>query len=73
MLRTAVWTVGLFGAGAAIIGLFPQPWAQPLVLVALGIVFLWASARRQAPAGARAADRTGGALPRALEGQAERA
>lgn len=43
MLRATVWTVGLFGAGAAISRLFPSPWTEPLVLLALGMAFLFVS------------------------------
>jgi hypothetical protein len=45
MLRVAGWTVGLFGAGAAISRMFTSPWAEPIVLLALGIAFLFVSRR----------------------------
>lgn len=49
MLRVAGWTVGLFGAGAAISRLFTSPWAEPMVLVALGVAFLFVSRRSARP------------------------
>ena len=45
MLRATVWTVGLFGAGAALSRLYPGTWTEPLVLLALGIALLFVSAR----------------------------
>ncbi len=45
MLRVTAWTVGLFGAGAAITHAFHGRWVEPLVLVALGLAFLFVSAR----------------------------
>lgn len=45
MLRVAGWTVGLFGAGAAISRVFISPWAEPVVLLALGMAFLFVSSR----------------------------
>jgi hypothetical protein len=45
MLRAAVWTICVFGAGELLVKLFPQPVAQPLVLMSLGITLVWASAR----------------------------
>ncbi len=45
MLRVAGWTFGLFGAGAAISRMFTSPWAEPIVLLALGIAFLFVSRR----------------------------
>ncbi len=45
MLRVTAWTVGLFGAGAAIAHEFPSRWIQPLVLLGLGLAFLFVSAR----------------------------
>jgi hypothetical protein len=44
MLRATVWTVGLFGAGTAICRAFPSTWTEPLVLFALGLALLFASA-----------------------------
>jgi hypothetical protein len=52
MVRAAGWCVGLFGAGAAISRLFPAPWMQPLLLVALGVAFLFVSRTRAATASA---------------------
>jgi len=43
MLRAAAWTVGLFGAGAALCRLFPAGWFEPVVLVALGVTLLGVS------------------------------
>jgi uncharacterized membrane protein YfcA len=45
MLRVTAWTVGLFGAGAAIAHEFPSRWVQPIVLLVLGFAFLFVSAR----------------------------
>jgi cytochrome c-type biogenesis protein CcmH/NrfF len=45
MLRATIWTVGLFGAGTALTRLLAWPWAEPVVLLALGAALLWASAR----------------------------
>jgi hypothetical protein len=45
MLRATVWTVGLFGAGTALCRAFPSTWTEPLVLFALGVAFLFVSAR----------------------------
>ncbi|HEX9050623.1 MAG TPA: hypothetical protein VF841_08840 [Anaeromyxobacter sp.] len=45
MLRVTAWTVGLFGAGAGIAHAFPSKWVQPVVLLALGLAFLFVSAR----------------------------
>jgi hypothetical protein len=45
MLRVAGWTVGLFGAGAAISRIFLSPWVEPVVLLALGMAFLFVSNR----------------------------
>lgn len=55
MLRAAAWTVGLFGAGMVICGLFPIPWMQPLVLLGLGFSFLVVSGRSGAPRRSRTA------------------
>jgi hypothetical protein len=51
MLRATIWTVGLFGAGAAISQVFPGTWTEPLVLFALGLALLFASARRASDSG----------------------
>lgn len=53
MLRATGWCLGLFGAGAAIARAFPSSWVQPLVLLALGIAFLFVS---RGPSPARAAE-----------------
>ncbi len=46
MLRAAAWTLGLFGVGTSVVGLFPESaWVEPIVLLALGIAFLYVSAR----------------------------
>jgi hypothetical protein len=50
MLRTAAWTGGLFAVGGAICLLFPGPWVEPIVLLALGAMLFFLSRRR--PAGA---------------------
>ncbi len=73
MVRAAGWCVGLFGAGAAISRLFPSPWMQPVVLLALGLAFLFVSRTRAHPAtgevralstrGARAAAPAAAAIP----------
>ena len=43
MIRATIWTVGLFGAGTAISGMFTAGWTQPLVLLVLGAAFLFVS------------------------------
>jgi hypothetical protein len=56
MLRATAWTVGLFGAGTALCRTFSAPWLEPVVLLALGMAFLFVSARiggRVRPARAR--------------------
>jgi hypothetical protein len=46
MLRAAAWTLGLFGVGTSIVRLFPESaWIEPVVLLALGVAFLYVSAR----------------------------
>jgi hypothetical protein len=45
MLRAAVWTCGLFGAGAAVCQVYPAAWVEPLVLIGLGAALLAVSAR----------------------------
>jgi len=46
MLRAAAWTLGLFGVGTAIVRMFPESaWIEPIVLLALGVAFLYVSAR----------------------------
>ena len=52
MLRAAAWTGGLFAIGGGICHMFPGPWIEPLVLIALGTTLLFVSGR--APAAARA-------------------
>jgi hypothetical protein len=54
MLRAAAWTAGLFAVGGGVCHLFPGPWIEPLVLIALGSTLLFVSGR--APTPARAAD-----------------
>ena len=49
MLRATAWTVGLFGAGTAIARMFPGTWTEPLVLLALGLAFLFVSRAHRAP------------------------
>jgi hypothetical protein len=43
MARVTAWTVGLFGAGAALARAFTAPWVEPVLLIALGIAFLFVS------------------------------
>jgi hypothetical protein len=45
MVRATLWTVGLFGAGTALCREFSSTWTEPIVLVALGLAFLFVSAR----------------------------
>jgi hypothetical protein len=45
MIRATVWTVGLFGAGTMLVRAFPGTWTEPIVLLALGLALLFASAR----------------------------
>jgi hypothetical protein len=45
MIRATVWTVGLFGAGTVLVRAFPGTWTEPIVLLALGLALLFASAR----------------------------
>lgn len=45
MIRAAMWAVGLFGLGMAVCWAFPVPWLEPVTLLGLGVVMLWASAR----------------------------
>jgi hypothetical protein len=63
MIRATVWTVGLFGAGAAVTRVFPGTWTEPLVLLALGIALLFVSARTVRTAAP--ASRGAAGLPRA--------
>jgi hypothetical protein len=53
MLRAAAWTGSLFAVGGGICHLFPGPFIEPLVLIALGSTLLFVSGR--APAAARSA------------------
>ena len=53
MLRAAAWSVGLFGVGMLVCGLFPASWLEAPVLLALGVAMLWASARKPRPGRAR--------------------
>jgi hypothetical protein len=59
MLRVTAWTVGLFGAGAAIARASSASWVEPVVLLALGLAFLFVSARM----GVRAARPASAARP----------
>jgi len=46
MLRAAVWTIGLFGVGTSVVRMFPRAgWVEPIVLLALGVAFLYVSKR----------------------------
>ncbi len=45
MLRAATWAMGLFGLAMVICRTVPAPWLEPIVLLALGVALLWASAR----------------------------
>jgi hypothetical protein len=49
MLRAAAWTGGLFALGAGICQLFPGPFVEPLVLLALGTTLFFVSGRSPAP------------------------
>jgi hypothetical protein len=72
MIRATVWTVGLFGAGTLLVRAFPGTWTEPIVLLALGLALLVASARtargttatrlRRAPQGASAPEPTPAAV-----------
>jgi hypothetical protein len=48
MVRAAVWTIGLFALGAGICHLFPGPFVEPLVLLALGATLFFVSGRSPA-------------------------
>lgn len=45
MVRATLWTVGLFGAGTTICRVLPWTWTEPVVLIGLGLAFLFVSAR----------------------------
>ncbi len=45
MLRAAAWTVGLFAVGGGICHVFPGPFIEPLVLLALGTTLFLVSGR----------------------------
>ena len=49
MLRAAAWTGGLFALGAGICHLFPGPFVEPLVLIALGTTLFFVSGRSPTP------------------------
>lgn len=49
MIRAAAWTVGLFALGGGICQLFPGPFVEPLVLLALGATLFFVSGRSPAP------------------------
>jgi hypothetical protein len=50
MIRVAAWTGGLFAVGWGICHLFPGPFVEPLVLLALGTTLFLVSGRTAAPA-----------------------
>ncbi|MGC3996090.1 MAG: hypothetical protein QM767_00530 [Anaeromyxobacter sp.] len=54
MLRAAVWTIGLFGAGMAVCRIFPAAWLEPVVLFGLGVALLAVSTRSARPRAPRA-------------------
>jgi len=54
MLRAAAWTVGLFAVGGGICQVFPGPFIEPLVLLALGTTLFLVSGR--APVARREAE-----------------
>ena len=58
MLRAAAWTVGLFAVGAGVCQVFPGPFIEPLVLLALGTTLFLVSgrARTTSPRDAEAPD-----------------
>jgi fatty acid desaturase len=45
MLRAAAWTVGLFAVGGGICQVFPGPFTEPVVLLALGTTLFLVSGR----------------------------
>lgn len=49
MIRVAAWTGGLFAVGWAICRLFPGPFIEPLVLIALGTTLFLLSGRAASP------------------------
>ncbi len=49
MLRAAAWTGGLFALGGGICHLFPGPFVEPFVLLALGTTLFVVSGRSPAP------------------------
>lgn len=63
MLRAAVWTGGLFALGAGICHVFPGPFVEPLVLLALGATLFFVSGRSPAPSRDGAAPSTSRAVP----------
>jgi hypothetical protein len=54
MLRASAWTVGLFLVGGGVCHMFPGPFIEPLVLLALGTTLFLVSGR--APIGRREAE-----------------
>jgi hypothetical protein len=58
MIRATVWTVGLFGAGTVLVRALPGTWTEPIVLLALGLALLFASARTARSTTAAQARRT---------------
>jgi hypothetical protein len=55
MIRVVAWTGGLFAVGCGICHLFPGPFVEPVVLLALGTTLFLVSGRL--PASAREAER----------------
>jgi hypothetical protein len=49
MIRVAAWTGGLFAVGWAICHLFPGPFIEPLVLIALVTTLFLVSGRAASP------------------------
>ncbi len=49
MIRVAAWTGGLFAVGWGICRLFPGPFVEPLVLIALGTTLFLVSGRAATP------------------------
>jgi hypothetical protein len=63
MLRAAIWTGGLFALGAGICHVFPGPFVEPLVLLALGATLFFVSGRSPAPSRDGTAQSTSRAVP----------
>jgi hypothetical protein len=45
MLRAAAWTVGLFALAGGVVQIFPGPFTEPLVLLAIGTTMFLVSGR----------------------------